>query len=212
MRRIIFAAAALLAAAPPALAVLRPPDVDIQADTLELLPDEAQDFRFRRLAGHDLSDAGLFLALASVPLAFATPFVMDRFDKDHYLHDPLNTYYLLGFALLPAASSLMAAGNLVYGGAARYHTEREFAITRSALPLVAFGLAAGKAFWIATHPDPTEGDFGPVGAGLLIGFALTELYTLPALRNRFKAASYFLDQVRIRVAGQGNRVGLVVEF
>lgn len=212
MNPLRLAAASLLIAALPARAVLRPPDVDIQADTLELLPDEAQDFRFRRLAGHDLSDAGLFLALASVPLAFATPFVMERLDDRHYLRDPMNAFYLLGYAVLPAASTLMAAGNLVYGGAARYHTERDFAINRSILPLIAFTLSAGKTFWIVTHPSHTEADLDELGTALFIGIALTELFTLPALRIHFKSASHFLDQVHIRVTGQGNRVGMAVDF
>lgn len=200
----------LLLAVVPASAVIRSPALDAPADTLDLLPGEAQDFRFRRLAGHDLHQAGLILGLTSIPVLLLAPWAADQMGADSPVGDPQDAFFLLTYAALPAAASLMAAGNLVYAGAARYHPDRDLAITRSPLPLIAFGLAAGKIFYLAAHRDLPGG--GNVEKGFVYAFAFTEALTMPALRGQFRAASAFLDQVRLRVAGGPSAAGLVLEF
>jgi hypothetical protein len=99
----------------------------------------------------------------------------------------------------------MASGNLVYARSARYHTEREFAITKSVVPLLAVSLAAGTTFYYFSQADKEES--GLLGNGLLIGFALTEIFTLPALRGQFRSASVFLDQVEVKVIGRSAGIG-----
>lgn len=202
--------AALLALATPALAVLRPPALDSPPDTLELLPWEARDFRISKHAGNDLHHAGLVLGLAAVPALLLMPGVADGIGRQSPVGDFQDGFFLLTFAVLPAFTSVMASGNLVYAGAARYHPDREFAITRSALPLLVFTLAAGKAFYLIAHPDMADSRGGE--KGVLVAFALTELLTLPALRTQFRSASAFLDQVHIRVLGQGPALGIRLEF
>jgi hypothetical protein len=202
--------AVLLLAAFPASAVIRSPALDAPADTLELLPGEARDFRFRRLAGHDLHQAGLILGLASVPVILLAPWAADRLGADSPVGDSEDAFFLLTYAALPTAASMMAAGNLVYAGAARYHPERDLAITRSPLPLIAFGLAAGKIFYLAANRDLPGS--GSVEKGVVYAFAFTELLTMPALRGQFRAASVFLDQVRLRVTGGPAAAGLTLEF
>lgn len=194
----------------PASAVLRPPALDSPPDTLELLPDEAKDFRFRRLAGHDLHAAGMALGLLSVPAVLLAPAAAEALGAESPIGGLQEAYFILTFAALPAFTALMASGNRVYAGAARYHHEREFAITRSPLPVLAFALFAGKAFWLLSDPDLAGRD--GAGKGLLIALSLTELLTLPALRGQYRAASSFLDQVHIRVTGQGPTLGIRLEF
>jgi hypothetical protein len=194
----------------PASAVLRPPALDSPADTLELLPREAKDFRFRRLAGHDLHAAGMALGLLSVPVLLLMPAAAQALDLESPVGGLEDAYFVLTFAALPAFTALMASGNRVYAGAARYHDEREFALTRSPLPLFAFALCAGKAFWLLS--DPRLADRDGTEKGILIALSLTELLTLPALRGQFRAASSFLDQVHIRVTGQGPALGLRLDF
>lgn len=208
--RLVYPLLALLSAALPASAVIRSPALDAPADTLDLLPGEAKDFRFRRLAGHDLHQAGLVLGLASVPVLLLAPWAAEQMGAESPVGDTEDAFFLLAYAALPAAASVMAAGNLVYAGAARYHPERDLAITRSPLPLVAFGLAAGKIFYLAAHRDLPGS--GSVEKGVVYALAFTELLTMPALRSRFRAASVFLDQVRIRVAGGQEAAGLALEF
>lgn len=205
----IYLLAAILLAAVPASAVIRSPALDAPADTLDLLPGEAQDFRFRRLAGHDLHQAGLILGLASVPVLLLAPWAAEQMDAESPVGDSEDAFFLLTYAALPAAAAMMGAGNLVYAGAARYHPDRDLAITRSPLPLIAFGLAAGKIFYLAANRDlPGSG----VEKGVVFAFAFTELITMPALRGQFRAASAFLDQVKLRVAGGPSATGLAVEF
>lgn len=203
-------AACLLLLAEPAFAVLRPPALDSPPDTLELLPPDARDFRLHKHAGNDLHHAGLILGLSSIPVFLLTPWVVDNLGGESPFGEFQDGFFLLTFAALPAMSAVMASGNVVYAGAARYHPEREFAITTSLLPLAAFGLAAGKAFYLVTNPDLA--DSRGVEKGVLVAFALTELLTIPALRSQFNSASAFLDQVHIRVTGQGASAGLRVEF
>lgn len=210
MSRLVPGVVLALLMAAPASAVIRSPALDSPPDTLELLPHEAKDFRFRRLAGHDLHAAGLLLGLLSVPMVLLTPAASEALGFASPLGDPLDAYFALTFAALPAFTALMASGNRVYAGAARYHDEREFALTRSPLPVFAIALFAGKAFWILTHPD--LGDADGAERGFLIAFSLTEIITLPALRSQYRAASSFLDQVHIRVTGQGPALGVKIEF
>jgi hypothetical protein len=205
-----FFAAALLGAAAPASAVIRHEALESPADTLELIPRDARDFRIRRLAGSDLHHAGLYLGLASIPAVLLLPWAADAMGKDRPVRDTQEAFFLLTYGVLPAFTSLMAAGNLVYAGAARYHPEREFAITRSFLPLAAFAFTAGKGFYLATHPHLAG--TGGFGKGVLIAFALTEVLTLPGLRSSFLTASSFLDQVHIRVTGGGVSAGLAFDF
>lgn len=198
----------LLAA--PADAVLRPPALDSPPDTLELLPYEAKDFRFRRLAGHDLHTAGMVLGLLSVPALLLMPAAAQALGADSPVGGVQEAYFVLTYAALPAFTALMASGNRVYAGAARYHDEREFALTRSPLPIFAFALFAGKTFWLLS--DPGLVDRGGTAKGILIALSLTELVTLPALRSQYRAASSFLDQVHIRVTGEGPALGLRLDF
>jgi hypothetical protein len=207
---ISFLAAALLAAATPATAVIRQAALESPADTLDLIPRDARDFRIRRLAGSDLHHAGLYLGLASIPAVLLLPWGADVLGVDRPVRGPREAFFILTYGVLPAFTAVMAAGNTVYAGAARYHPEREFAVTRSFLPLAAFALAAGKGFYLATHPD-LAGTRG-VGQGVLIAFALTEALTLPGLRSRFLTASSFLDQVHIRVTGQGAATAIAFDF
>ena len=194
----------------PASAVLRPPALDSPPDTLELLPQEAKDFRFRRLAGHDLHDAGMFLGLFSVPALLLAPSAAEALGLESPVGGLQEAYFVLTFAALPAFTALMASGNRVFAGAARYHHEREFTLTRSPLPVLAFALFAGKAFWLLS--DPGLADRGGAEKGFLIALSLTEILTLPALRGQFRAASSFLDQVHIRVTGQGPALVLRLDF
>lgn len=203
-------AAALLGAAAPASAVIRQPALESPADTLELLPRDARDFRIRRLAGSDLHHAGLYLGLASIPAVMLLPWAADALGRDRPFRDTQEAFFLLTYGVLPAFTAVMAAGNMVYAGAARYHPERELAITRSFLPLAAFALAAGKGFYLAAHPDAARMD--GYGKGVLIAFAFTEVLTLPGLRSRYLSASSFLDQVHIRVTGHGAAAGLAFDF
>lgn len=202
--------ALLLALISPACAVLRPPALDSPPDTLELLPHEARDFRFRRLAGHDLHQAGLFLGLVSIPAILLAPWAAEQAGGESPIGDFQDAFFLLTYGALPVCASLMAAGNRVYAGAARYHPEREFAITSSLMPLLAFGLTAGKLFYLTANPDLAE--TRGVEKGLLIAFAFTELLTVPALRAQFRSASAFLDQVHIRVTGQTAAAAWRLEF
>lgn len=177
---------------------------------MDLLPSEAKDFRFRRLAGHDLHQAGLFLGLASIPVVLLTPWAADQAGVESPVGDIEDAFFLLTYAALPAAASVMAAGNLVYAGAARYHPERDLAISRSLMPVIALGLAAGKLFYLAANRDLADTD--GLEQGLVVAFAFTELLTMPALRSQFRSASVFLDQVHLRVAGGHSAAGLAMEF
>jgi hypothetical protein len=190
----------------PASAVLRPPALESPPDTLDLLPRDARDFKFSRLAGHDLHQAGFYLGLASVPAVLLAPYAFDLAGGESPLRGPDDAALFLSFVALPAASALMASGNRVYARSARYHTEREFEITKSIIPLLAFTLAAGKSYWYFTQADIH--DSGIFRNGLLIGFALTEAFTMPALRGQYRSASAFLDQVEVRVIGSGAGIGL----
>jgi hypothetical protein len=158
-----------------------------------------------RLAGHDLHQAGFYLGMASVPALLLAPWAFDLAGRESPLQDSEDAAFLLTFVALPAFSAMMSAGNLVYSRAARYHTDREFAITRSVIPLLAISLAAGKSFYYFTQADIH--DSGLLGNGVLIGLALTEVLTLPALRGQFRSASVFLDQVDVRVIGQSASIG-----
>lgn len=189
----------------PASAVLRPPALESPPDTLELLPRDARDFHVSRLAGHDLHQAGYYLGLASVPLLLLSPYAFDLAGGENPLGDAEDGLFFLSFVVLPSVSALMASGNLVYARSARYHPDREFAITKSVVPLLAFSLAAGKTFYYFSQADIHESDL--LQNGVLIGFALTELFTLPALRGQFRSASVFLDQVEVKVIGQSAAIG-----
>lgn len=210
MKRLAAFAAILLSLAAPARAVLRPPALDSPPDTLELLPHEARDFRVRKQAGYDLHHAGLVLGMASVPVLLLAPWASDQAGLGLPAGNFQDAFFVLTFAVLPAFSSIMASGNLVYAGAARYHPDREFAIAKSILPLLAFGLTAGKAFYLAANP--VSKDAKGTERGVLAAFAMTEILTIPALRTQFRAASAFLEQVHIRVTGQGPAVGLRLDF
>jgi hypothetical protein len=210
MKSLAAFAALLLSLAVPSLAVLRPPALDSPPDTLELLPHEARDFRIRLHAGSDLHQAGFALGLFAVPAVLLAPWAADQAGLESPVGDFQDAFFLLTFAVLPAFSTVMASGNLVYAGAARYHPDREFAIVKSLLPVLAIALTAGKVFYLAANPD--LGEATGRTRGLAVAFALTEVLTIPALHSQFSAASAFLEQVDIRVTGRGPAVSYRLEF
>ncbi|HLP42828.1 MAG TPA: hypothetical protein VK465_15065 [Fibrobacteria bacterium] len=200
----------LLSLLSPAGAVVRYDPLDSPPDTLVLQPREARDFRLRRLAGSDLHHAGLYLGIAAAPLILATPWLSDRLGVESPVGGLEESFFFLTYGALPAFAAVMAAGNLVYASAARYHPERDFALSGSPAPLAALSFAAAKVFYLATQGDLAETH--GVGRGLVMAFAFSELLTMPLMRSQFSAASAFLEQVRIRVTGAGPGVDIRAQF
>lgn len=200
----------LLSLATPASAVVRQGPLDSPSDTLVLQPREARDFRLHRLAGSDLHHAGLYLGIAAAPLILATPWLSGRLGVESPVGGLEESFFLLTYGALPTFAAVMAAGNLVYASAARYHTERDFALTSSPTPLAAFSFAAAKVFYLATQGDLAETH--GVERGVVLAFAFSELLTMPLMRSQFSAASAFLEQVRIRVTGAGPGVDFRARF
>jgi hypothetical protein len=201
----VFFLVCLFGLAAPAHAVLRLPSLE-ETDTLDLDPSEARDFQVHKLAGADLNDAGFYLALAALPVTFLAA------ENPRALGLPDNRLgsFLMAFGAYPVFAATMAAGNLTYGKATRYHAQRDYGISYSLLPFFACSAAAAKVVILAVNYD-RMGNGGAYPA-LLLAMAASEVFFIPALRIQYRSAQTYLDQVRVRVAGKPNGLSLRVDF
>jgi hypothetical protein len=115
-------------------------------------------------------------------------------------------YLVAAYGAIPLLSAAMAAGNMLYAKAARYHRQREYAISYSLLPFFACAAAGAKLAVLAVNYD--DPDLTP----LLFALGLSELAFIPALRIQFRGAENWLEQVRIRVAGRPDGVSMALDF
>jgi hypothetical protein len=199
----ILPAVFLLVLASSAHAVMREPSLE-EADTLDLDPREARDFRVHQLAGEDLNDAGFYLSLLALPalgVAIANPGALG-------FSGPGEGYLALTCGALPVLAATMAAGNMVYAQAARYHRQRDYAISYSLLPFFACAAAGAQFVVLAVNYDRGDRDL----PAALWALGLTDLFFIPALRIQFHNAENYLGQVRLRVAPRPDGVSLRLDF
>lgn len=191
----------LIFSAASAHAVVRLPSLE-EADTLDLDTREAHEFFVARQAGSDLNDAGYYLSLAAVPAIYFA-----FMDPDEVGFSSDEAAFMAGaYGLLPVLSATMAAGNMVYAKAARYHRQRDYGITYSLLPFFACAAAAAKlAVWAVRYDDPSV-----TPALAILGF--TELFFVPALRIQFSNAEGWLEQVRVRVVPAPQGLSMRLDF
>lgn len=204
-------AVAILFCTASAHAVLRTQAIGDDVDTLSLYPGQARDFYIKKNVGEDLQNLTVALGVAAGPAVYAAHYFARRQgDRESPFYGLDNSAYLFSYLMLPALSSLMACGNLVYGQSASYDDNREYALNRSLLPILAFSITATKL--LIYLPNPRLERFDGLNLGLVTAYGFSELFTFIALRRQFLGARAFVENLQIKVVADGQSLGIKADF